>query len=99
ILWSCGKPELCADEIFKDRSIISADGAMRFIADNQLKIRGRELRQESIACSETLNRRDDYLRLFPILPSLFVNDRLDSVIRQVIAKISLRLFFQFQSID
>lgn len=35
--------KFCADEIFKNRAVVAADGAMRFIADNELKIRGRKL--------------------------------------------------------
>ena len=61
--------QLSADEILKDRAIIAADCAMRLVADDQLKIRGRELGQETIARGEALNRCHDYLRLFPILSS------------------------------
>ena len=83
-----GESELCADEILKDRAIIAADRAMRFVADDQLEIRRRELGQETIACGKALNCCHDYLRLFPFLPLLFVDDRLDSVVREVSLKIS-----------
>ena len=72
---------------------------MRFVANNQLEICGRELGQEAIARGKALNRCHNYLRLFPILPPLFVNNRLDSIVRQIIPKVSFRLFFQLQSID
>ena len=99
IFRSRGEPELCADEILKDRAIIAADCAMRFVANNQLEICGRELGQEAIARGKALNRCHNYLRLFPILPPLFVNNCLDSIVRQVIPKVSLRLPFEFQPID
>ena len=63
----CSEAELGANEILKDRAIIAADCAMRFVADDQLKIRGRELGEETIARRKALNRCHDYLRLLPIL--------------------------------
>ena len=34
----CGEPELCADEILKDCTVVAADCAMGFVANDQLKI-------------------------------------------------------------
>ena len=99
IFGCCCESELCADEILEDCTIVAADRAVRFIADDELEIGGRELVQKSVARSETLDRGHDDLRLLPIVAPLLVNDGLDSVIGQIVAEISLSLFLQLKPID
>ena len=94
-----GEPEFCADEILEDCAIIATDRPVRFVADDQLKIRRRKLGEESVAGGKALDCGHDHLRLFPFLAFLFVDHGLDSVVREVSLKIPPSLSFQLQSID
>ncbi len=83
-----GEAELCAYEILEDCAIVAADRAVRFIADDELEIGGSELVQESIAGRKTLDCGHNDLRVLPLLPLLFVDHRLNAVIREVGSEIS-----------
>ena len=71
---------------------------MRLVADDKLEISRREIREKPVVRGEALDRRHHDLRLRPILPLLFIDDRRDAVGREVGRKILLRLPLQLQSV-
>ena len=93
-----GEAELGADEVFEDRAIIAGDRAVRLVADDKLEIRRREIREKPVVGREALDRRHHDLRLGPILPLLFVDDRRDAVRREVGREVFLGLPLELQPV-
>ena len=62
--------ELVSDEIIKDGAGVAADGAVRFIRDDEVKIRGRKERLIFVVEQQRLNGRHHNFRPPPIVPIL-----------------------------
>ena len=69
-----GQAQLGAHEIIEDRAGVAADGAMRFVGDDQIEVRGREQPPVFVVEQQGLDGRDDDLGAAPIVPLLLVHD-------------------------
>ena len=69
-----GEAELVADEIVEHGAGIAADGAVRFVRDDEVEIGGRKERLVFVVEEKRLDGGDDDLGMTPIVTILFVDD-------------------------
>ena len=73
-----GEAELVADEIVEDGAGIAADGAVRFVGNDQIEIGRRKELLVLVVEQQRLHGGDDDLGLAPVVAVLLVDDRLES---------------------
>ncbi len=72
-----GEAELVADEVVEDGAGIAADGAVRFVGDDQVEIGRREELLVLVVEQQRLDGGDDDLGAPPVVAVLLVDDRLE----------------------
>ena len=76
-----GEAELVADEVVEDGAGIAADGAVRFVGDDEVEVGRREELLVLVVEEQRLHGGDDDLRPPPVVAVLLVDDRLEVVRR------------------
>ena len=92
-----GQAELVADEVVEDGAGVAADGAVRFVGDDQVEIGRREELLVLVVEEQRLHRGDDDLRAPPVVAVLLVDHRLE-VGGQQRGEGLLGLILQFEAI-
>ena len=72
-----GQAELVADEVVEDGAGVAADGAVRFVGDDQVEVGRREELLVLVVEQQRLHGGDDDLRPPPVVAVLLVDDRLE----------------------
>ena len=92
-----GQAELVADEVVEDGAGVAADGAVRFVGDDEVEVGRREELLVLVVEEQRLHRGDDDLRAPPVVAVLLVDDRLE-VGGQQRGEGLLGLILQFEAI-
>ena len=72
-----GEAELVADEVVEDGAGIAADGAVRFVGDDEIEVGRREELLVLVVEEQRLHGGDDDLRASPVVAVLLVDHRLE----------------------
>ena len=92
-----GQAELVADEVVEHGAGIAADGAVRFVGDDEVEVGRREEPLVLVVEEQRLHRGDDDLRAPPVVAVLLVDHRLE-VGGQQRGEGLLGLVFQFEAV-
>lgn len=96
VLGRSSKAQFVANEVLEHRARIAANGAVRFVGDNQVKVRRREL-LVLVPVEQALHRGDNNLGLAPVAPVFFVDGGLVVVLEQEDESL-VGLVLQFQTV-
>ncbi|OQC04805.1 MAG: hypothetical protein BWX80_02323 [Candidatus Hydrogenedentes bacterium ADurb.Bin101] len=82
VLRGGGKTEFVADEVLENGAAVAADRPMGLVGDQEVEICGREQTAVLVVELEALYRGNDDLRLAPVVPVFFVDDRAEVVLKE-----------------
>ena len=95
----CGREaELVADKVIEHGAGITADGAVRFVGDDEVEVGGRKELLVFIVEEQGLDRGDDDFGVPPVVAIFFVDNTL-VVVREDPLESLERLVFQLQPVD